>query len=85
MTLIVAVTLTKVRTCNRPLTVILTKVRIYRFLTITQIPDQVRNDGTAVVILTNPPGGNHPRSCHPDESQDLRSSDIDNDSESSSE
>ena len=31
-------------------TVILTKVRIYRFLTITQIPDQVRNDGTAVVI-----------------------------------
>ena len=31
--------------------VILTKVRIYCFLTITQIPDQVRNDGTAVVIL----------------------------------
>ena len=23
-----------------------------RFLTITQIPDQVRNDGTAVIILT---------------------------------
>ena len=35
-----------------PVTVILTKVRIYRFLVITQIPDQVRNDGTAVVILT---------------------------------
>ena len=30
----------------------LTKVRIYCFLAITQIPDQVRNDGTAVVILT---------------------------------
>jgi hypothetical protein len=28
-----------------------------RFLTITQIPDQVRNDGTAAVILTNPPAG----------------------------
>ena len=26
-----------------------------RFLTITQIPDQVRNDGTAVVILMLPP------------------------------
>ncbi len=26
-----------------------------RFLAITPIPDQVRNDGTAVVILTNPP------------------------------
>ncbi len=51
--------------CNRPVTVIpelnsgqaLTKVRIYCFLTITQIPDQVRNDGTAVVILTNSPAG----------------------------
>jgi hypothetical protein len=30
-----------------------------RFLTITQIPDQVRNDGTAIVILTNPPAGGH--------------------------
>jgi len=28
-----------------------------RFLTITPIPDQVRNDGAAVVILTNPPAG----------------------------
>jgi hypothetical protein len=35
----------------------LTKVRIYCFLTITPIPDQVRNDGTAIVILTNPPVG----------------------------
>ncbi|MGI6775687.1 MAG: hypothetical protein ACOX5S_00055 [Patescibacteria group bacterium] len=30
-------------------------------------------------------GQNHPRSRHPDESQDLRSLDINNDSESSSE
>ncbi|MGI6775912.1 MAG: hypothetical protein ACOX5S_01240 [Patescibacteria group bacterium] len=37
------------------------------------------------VILTNPPGGNHPHSCHPDESQDLRSSDINTDSGSSPE
>ena len=51
MTLIVAVILTKVRICILQITVIMTKVRIYRFLTITPIPDQVRNDGTAVVIL----------------------------------
>ncbi|MGI6775911.1 MAG: hypothetical protein ACOX5S_01235 [Patescibacteria group bacterium] len=44
-----------------PVAVILTKVRIYRFLTITPIPDQVRNDAN--------------RGRHPDESQDLRSSD----------
>ena len=77
MTLIGAVPLTKVRTCNRPVRHS-DESQNLRFLTITPIPDQVRNDGTAVVIpelnsgqaLTNPPGGNHPRSCHPDESQD---------------
>jgi len=63
MTLIVAVILTKVRTCNRPVTVIpelnsgqaLTKVRIYRFLTLITILNQVQNDAN--------------RNRHSDESQ----------------
>jgi len=84
MTLIVAVILTKVRICNRPATVILTKVRIrnrhpdesqnLRSLTITPIPDQVRNDGMAVTLTKI-----RTRNRHSDESQNLT------DSESSSE
>jgi hypothetical protein len=52
----------------------LTKVRIYCFLTITPIPDQVRNDGMAVTLTKI-----RTRNRHSDESQNLT------DSESSSE